>query len=161
MLRNWIALVAISPLFGATGGSIAGTIVDPAGARMPEVAVAARNVDTGMVHRTATNDQGFYAFPDLPIGRYALDVDHSGFQPYRHPPVDVVTNAALRIDIALVLGGHTTPRCSAYRSLARSVQRRDGSSPDREWPTSMPRCIRRSGFRNRDRWNFVWKLSTC
>jgi len=106
MLRNWIALVAISPLFAATGGSVAGTVVDPAGALMTEVAVAARNVDTGVVHRTATNDQGFYAFPDLPIGRYALEVEHSGFQPYRHPPVDVITNAAIRIDIALVLDAH-------------------------------------------------------
>ena len=63
-----IMLLAASPILAALGGSIAGTITDQSGAAMPEVSVLARNADTGVQRRAATNEQGFYAFPDLAIG---------------------------------------------------------------------------------------------
>lgn len=59
------------PALAATGGSIAGTVADPSGAMMPEVIVMARNIDTGIVQRSATNEAGFYAFPALPSGECA------------------------------------------------------------------------------------------
>ena len=107
MLRSLIPLMVVARMFGAMGGSIAGTIIDQSGAAMPQVAVAARNGDTGVVHRAATNDHGFYAFPDLPIGHYALEVSHPGFRPYAQAGLEVISNAALRADITLVLGEHS------------------------------------------------------
>jgi hypothetical protein len=32
---------------------------------------------------TTTNDQGQYSFPVIPIGRYGLEVNSPGFQPYK------------------------------------------------------------------------------
>ena len=63
MIRSLIALVAVSTMLAATGGNMAGTIVDPSGAVMPAVAVVARNGNTGVVYRAATNERGFYALP--------------------------------------------------------------------------------------------------
>ena len=67
----------------------------------------ARNADTGVRHRTATNEQGFYAFPDLAIGHYSLEVGQTGFRPYAQTGLEVISNAALRVDITLTLGEHS------------------------------------------------------
>ena len=102
-----IALLTVARIFAAAGGSIAGTILDPAGAAVVDVAVVVRNTGTGAINRAASNDQGFYAFPDLPIGLYSLEVEQSGFRPYTRTGLEVVSNAALRVDIGLELGGHS------------------------------------------------------
>jgi hypothetical protein len=92
--------------FASTGGSIAGTVADPSGGVMPDVTVTVRNTDTGIAQRIITNSEGFYAFPTLPEGRYELQMEHSGFQPYRGGGVLVTSNAALRIDVQLLLEAH-------------------------------------------------------
>ena len=104
MLRSLIALVAVFPVLAATGGSIAGTVSDPSGATISDVIVVARNADTAVVHRAATNGSGFYAFPDLPVGHYSLEVERTEFRPYTQTGLEVTLNAALRVDIALILG---------------------------------------------------------
>jgi hypothetical protein len=106
MLRSLIAFAIACPMLAATGGSVTGTIVDPSGATMPEVVVAVRNADTGVVRRSASNENGFYAFPDLPSGHYGLEVEHPGFKPYKQTGLAMTTNAALRVDINLTLGPH-------------------------------------------------------
>src|SRR5260370_2385768 len=107
MRLTLVLLLAASPIFAALGGSIAGTITDQTGAAMPEVSVLARNADTGVRRRAATNEQGFYAFPDLAIGHYMLEVAHTGFRPHTQTGLEVVSNAALRVDITLELGEHS------------------------------------------------------
>lgn len=81
-------------------------ISDPSGAMMPGVMVLVRNVDTGIVQRTATNESGYYAFPALPGGHYALEVEHPDFRPFIQRGLEVTSNSALRVDISLILGPH-------------------------------------------------------
>src|SRR5260370_12048397 len=92
MRLTLILLLAASPIFAALGGSIAGTITDQTAAAMPDVSVLARNADTGVRRRAATNEQGFYSFPDFAIGHYMLDVAHTGFRPHTKAGVEVVSN---------------------------------------------------------------------
>ena len=123
-LARFLALLAAAPLLAAMGGSIEGTIADPSGAAMPGVAVAARNAETGVVRRAATNEKGFFAFPDLPMGRYTLEAEHSGFKPYARTGLEVTADAALRVDITLVVGAHgetvTVSEASAQVETANS-----------------------------------------
>ena len=100
-----IQLVWATALLGlaGTGGDIAGTVADPSGAVMPGVLVVARNTETGLSHTTTTNGEGFYGFPALPEGVYELQVEHPGFQPYKWVGVVVNSNAALRVDVQLIL----------------------------------------------------------
>ncbi|HUJ20159.1 MAG TPA: carboxypeptidase-like regulatory domain-containing protein, partial [Bryobacteraceae bacterium] len=86
-----------------TGGSVAGTVADPSGGVMPGVLVVVRNTETGVAQKTATNAEGFYGFPALPEGRYELQIDQPGFMPYRHTGLVVNANAALRVDVQLIL----------------------------------------------------------
>lgn len=105
VLRLALALaVAYVSSASSTGGSVAGTVADPSGAMVSEATVVARNTDTGLLQRVATNDAGFYAFPALPSGHYDLQVEHPGFKPYLQTGLEVTANAALRVDIKLMLG---------------------------------------------------------
>ena len=97
-----LALAAGLPGLAGTGGSIAGTVADPSGGVMPAVVVAARNAETGITQKTATNAEGFFAFPALPEGRYEVKINQPGFQPYS-VQVLVDSNTALRLDIRLLL----------------------------------------------------------
>lgn len=93
--------------FAATGGSIAGLVQDASGGVMSDVTVVARNPATGVDRKTVTNTAGFYAFPTLPSGGYELRIEHAGFKPFLQTGLDVTTNAALRVDIRLMVGAHS------------------------------------------------------
>ena len=49
---------------------IKGTVTDPTGAVVPNVAVTVTNTQTGVVSTTTSNTSGDYIFPALPIGTY-------------------------------------------------------------------------------------------
>ena len=103
-----LSVFAISvPAFGATGGTIAGTVTDQTGAIIADVTVTARNRATGVAQTAVTSSAGFYGFPALPSGRYDLQVEHPGFTPYLRTGLEVTLNAALRIDIKLIVGEHS------------------------------------------------------
>jgi len=85
-------------------GSLSGTVVDPSGAVIPEVAVTIRNTETGAQRAAATNSDGFYAFPTLPPGHYEIEMCHPGFKPYRQVGLSLDANAILRVDVRLEIG---------------------------------------------------------
>ena len=90
--------------YANTGGSIAGTVKDPSGSIVSNAAVTIRNMDTGATQATVTNAAGFFAFPTLLSGRYELEIEQPGFKPYKQAGLEVTSNAALRIDIELIVG---------------------------------------------------------
>jgi hypothetical protein len=97
---------ASPPAVAATGGSIAGLVQDASGGTVPGVTVTARNTATGVEQSTVTNLAGFYAFPVVLSGSYEIRVEHSGFRPVLQTGINVVSEAALRIDISLAMGTH-------------------------------------------------------
>ena len=108
MALNILLLLALmcSPLVAGIGGSISGTVADPTGAVMSCVSVTARNTDTGLSQNTATNGDGLYLFPVLPVGHYDLEINQPGFAPFRKTGLSVAVDAVLRADIRLELGAH-------------------------------------------------------
>src|SRR5208282_1743803 len=86
---------------------ISGTVSDPSGAVIPGVTILARNAETGLEQSTTTNDEGFYAFPALPIGHYEIVMGHPGFKPYRQAALTIDASTALRVDVRLELGPQT------------------------------------------------------
>jgi hypothetical protein len=109
--HRYLAIILVALSISAStqagaGGSLAGTVADQSAGVMPGVAVVARNASTGAIQKTTTNSEGFYAFPTLPEGRYELLIELSGFRPYKNSAVLVSSNAALRIDVQLLLEAH-------------------------------------------------------
>jgi len=61
---------------------IKGSITDPSGAVLPNVAVIATNQDTGVKFTTTSSADGAYIFPQLPIGTYSISAAAPGFRSF-------------------------------------------------------------------------------
>ena len=83
------------------GGTISGTVLDPAGAVIPGASVVIHNQETGGERRLATDASGAYAAPSIPIGRYTIHVTRAGFAPQSRTDVLLTVGQASRIEITL------------------------------------------------------------
>jgi len=90
-----------------TTGSISGTVKDATGSVIPDLAVIARNIDTGVQQNATSNEDGFYAFTTLPVGRYELETFRAGFKPYKRAGLTIDVGTKLQIDITLELGAQS------------------------------------------------------
>ncbi|HEY1467574.1 MAG TPA: carboxypeptidase regulatory-like domain-containing protein [Candidatus Acidoferrum sp.] len=61
-------------------GDIAGTVVDPSGAAVPDASVVLKSLDTGAVIEGKTSSDGYYRFSLLKPGRYEVTVSKGGFK---------------------------------------------------------------------------------
>jgi hypothetical protein len=84
--------------------AIIGTVTDPSGAALPNATVTAKDTDRGSAWKTQTNSEGVYNLPLLPIGKYEVRVEASGFQTAVHTPFDLELNQTARIDFAMTIG---------------------------------------------------------
>ena len=87
--------------FAGVGGRISGTIKDASGAVVPRAMVTITNPDTGVRQTLTTDEKGIFAFLDVAVGRYDLEVDSPGFKPYRRKGIVIDADSALLIDAAL------------------------------------------------------------
>src|SRR5262249_23539423 len=60
-------------------GDIAGTVTDPSGAVVPNVALTLKSLASGEVKRAATGKSGDFRFSLLQPGTYTLEASSSGF----------------------------------------------------------------------------------
>ena len=88
-------------------GTITGTIVDPAGAVVPNAAIEAKNVETGAVYPVASSSTGNYTVGELPYGTYEIDVTVPGFKKYIRPGLIVQAGQTIRVDATLQVGNAT------------------------------------------------------
>lgn len=88
-------------------GTINGTIKDPSGAVLPGVTVTATNVATGVSTVSVSNAQGFYSLLNLPIGRYTLRFQKTGFAKLERSGITLITSQIAGIDASLSVGSTT------------------------------------------------------
>jgi hypothetical protein len=101
-----LLLVFASPLFGQTSTSqITGTVYDSAGAVIPGAQVSAINEETGVTYRQQTTAAGLFAFPSLPVGKYAIVADMKGFKTVRTTGNVLAVDTPLTVDVTLQVGG--------------------------------------------------------
>ena len=100
-------LIFVVTAWGAVAGSISGTAKDASGSAVPNASVTVREVNTGLVYRTQTDDKGYYTLPVLPVGRYDLELQAPGFRAYWRKGIGLDTNAALTLDAALEVGSES------------------------------------------------------
>ncbi|MBV9743058.1 MAG: carboxypeptidase regulatory-like domain-containing protein, partial [Acidobacteriia bacterium] len=88
-----LALVAIftpsAPAQEITA-AITGRVGDPSGAGIAGANVTATEVDRGTAWKTTTNADGVYNLPRLPVGKYEVRVEATGFQTAVRQPFDLV-----------------------------------------------------------------------
>src|SRR5581483_1509536 len=94
-------------------GTILGTVTDPQGAVVASATVTAKNLDTGVERTTTTDEAGNYSIPELPIGRYEVRVQATGFRVYSITDVRVEVASERRVDAPLSVGGSDTVTITA------------------------------------------------
>ncbi|MCU1237447.1 MAG: hypothetical protein JWP63_5414, partial [Candidatus Solibacter sp.] len=82
------------------GGTIQGTVKDPAGAAIARAKVTITHIDTGTANSTETNNDGFFATPPIKIGRYKVRVEHPGMKNWEG---ELVLETGRSVDIEPVL----------------------------------------------------------
>src|SRR5579859_2860632 len=99
-----VALIAFSfPTF-AQQATIVGTVTDPSGAVVPNVAIAITNTDTGLTRTYPTNDAGQYVAPDLLIGHYTVKATASGFKAAEQKNIVLNVGDRIRVDFQMQMG---------------------------------------------------------
>jgi len=88
-------------------GIIAGSVQDPTGAMLPNVAVVARHVSTGAIYSTITTSAGDFNLAALPPGIYEVTVTAPGFAKYIEQNAEVHVGQIDHLDIALKVGAAT------------------------------------------------------
>jgi hypothetical protein len=94
-------------LYAATGGSISGTVLDPSGAAVVGATLNLINTAQQTTYQAASDRQGLYSFPNLPVGHYELTISAPGFSTQRKTNLTVDTDSAIRVDVGLVIGSQT------------------------------------------------------
>src|SRR5262249_43667964 len=112
MLRIWIGLL-ITVLIGGfawaqtTDTIVSGTVTDQSGAAMGGVPITARNLATGVVTTTTSNEVGVYVFPPLQPGRYDFSAEQPGFSPTVTAGVTLEAGTRISLNHVLKIGSTT------------------------------------------------------
>jgi Carboxypeptidase regulatory-like domain len=97
-------LLAIPLLAHAQEATIVGTVTDPTGGVVPNVKITITNTSTGVARLVNTNGDGQYVAPDLPIGKYDLRAEATGFKVEVTHGVSINVNDRLRVDFQMSVG---------------------------------------------------------
>jgi hypothetical protein len=108
--------------------TVVGTVTDPSGSVIPNVAINITSSDTGITRSVTSNDAGQYVAPDLPIGHYNLKAEASGFKVAEKTGVVLNVGDRTRIDFALTLGA--TKETITVEANAVRVQSDSGEVSD-------------------------------
>jgi carboxypeptidase family protein len=102
LVAAFLAFAAL--LLAGITGSISGTLKDPSGAVIPRVMLTLTNALQGIHFQAMTDQNGVYTFPSLPVGRYDLKIEASGFMPWERNGLIVDANSAIKLDITMEMG---------------------------------------------------------
>lgn len=106
MLRSTsIALFVFACAFTASAqfdsGQISGFVRDASQAVITSATVTATNQGNRDQRNTTTNANGYYVFPNLPVGTYTVTAENPGFK--RSVETGIVLNAASKVNVDLTL----------------------------------------------------------
>jgi hypothetical protein len=88
----------------STTGSISGRLLDSSGAAMSKITLTLRNMATGEVRSTQSEDSGDYLSPAAPTGRYVIAAEATGFKRVVRGLITLDVNQNARVDLTLQLG---------------------------------------------------------
>ncbi len=91
----------------ATTGTIQGTVSDPNGAVISGASVIVKNTQTGFERTVVSNSDGYFTAPLLPLGKYRVTTNASGFAPSVLENVEVTVGQTLALNIGVKVGSAT------------------------------------------------------
>jgi Carboxypeptidase regulatory-like domain/TonB dependent receptor len=103
-----LALLGVAGYAQTFRGAINGTVTDPSGAVLAGATVKATNVATAVTIDTTTTSDGQFAFQDLPLGTYKVEVSASGFRTVAVDKVEVTAGSAYTLPVKMAAGSAGT-----------------------------------------------------
>ena len=82
----------------AINGTIRGRVADGSGAALPDATVTIENKALGYVRNITSNQDGYYVFPNLPLGTYEVKVVKQGFASVRATNIQIQAGSEAVID---------------------------------------------------------------
>jgi hypothetical protein len=101
----FLLLTGVPSLKAQVSASIAGVITDTSGARVPSATITVKNVETGAIRATVSDDVGRYQILALPVGEYEIKVSKAGFQEHIRAGIHLAVGQEAGIDLTLGVGG--------------------------------------------------------
>lgn len=92
----------------AINASIRGRVTDAAGASVPKANITVANVNTGFTRSFDTADDGYFVFPNLPLGTYTVTVQKTGFESQRYTNIVLEAGKEAVLDSQLKVGAVST-----------------------------------------------------
>ena len=125
---------ALSPLAHAqTSCSITGTVSDRSAAPVALANVSAKNLETGAVRSTTSNNAGGYELLALPVGRYEIKAAKPGFEDSVRTGIELSLGQEARIDFRLQVGSVASAIIVTDQAPIVSTTTRDISGLVGEW----------------------------
>ncbi len=82
-----------------------GTVQDAVGRRLPAARVTVSSLETGLTREAVTSPSGTYDMPELPIGRYMVRVNATGFEEQRFGAIEQVVGSTRTLNVTLRVAG--------------------------------------------------------
>lgn len=149
-LSHPLVLLVLACSFPAVGQQVnarlAGTIKDPGGAVVPEAALSATNVSTGVTTRTTSDAAGEYVFPTLAPGTYTLSAEKAGFAAAVLSGIALNVDQKATVDVMLQVGQVTeSVKVEGSAPLVDSSSASMGTVVDQQPILDLPLNLRRTG----------------
>lgn len=104
---TWALLVLLLPgVAWSQGdrGTLTGTVTDSTGAAIPAATITVANSNTGFRQVAQSGAQGDYRVSLIPIGTYAVTVEHPGFRNWVSDHVTININTTVSLDVQMTVG---------------------------------------------------------
>ena len=120
-------------------GKINGTVYDPDGVPLAGVTVVISSSNMMGKRKIQTSEDGSFLFFGLPPGKYTIEIEQSGFLPYKQEGVRVSIGGTASLDILLeVPTAEETITVTAKRPVVDKEKTALGQSYDDEFLESVP-----------------------
>src|SRR6266446_3113177 len=133
VLLLFILVTMSCPILAQTDrGAIEGLVTDPSGAAVPSAQVQIVQIETNSKIDLATNENGMYFAPNLPLGSYRIILEKKGFHRIVREPVLIRAQTHARVDFTFQVG-------ESRKTSASRVKPRCLIFLPRVWPQVSPR----------------------
>src|SRR3982751_316947 len=121
--------------------TLTGTVTDSTGASVPNAAVTATQISTGVARSTKTNEEGVYSIPYLNPGGYRIAIEAQGFKKFTQENVTLDVSTVARVDTTLTPGSinetvEVTAAPPALQTDSAEVARNFDTQTVRELPVA-------------------------
>ena len=114
-------LLAIPAFAQVDRSSLTGLVTDPSGGLLGQTHITAIDSSTQLKRETVSHQDGRYAIPELPIGKYTITFDHPGFKTLTFVDVEQVIGRTRTLNATLLVsGGNERIEVSASSKLIDS-----------------------------------------